>query len=117
VDAQRPLVVGDRLDTDVLGAVRGGADSLLVLTGIADRQAVLAAPRGSRPTYVGHDLRALLAPQLPVDLRQDEARCGEARAWYDGPEVTSEGPHTEALRAECALAWARADAGALRGTR
>jgi hypothetical protein len=28
VGARRPLVVGDRLDTDVLGAVRAGADSL-----------------------------------------------------------------------------------------
>ena len=31
--AERPLVVGDRLDTDIEGAVRGGADSMLVLTG------------------------------------------------------------------------------------
>ena len=49
VGAQHPLVVGDRLDTDVLGAVRGGADSLLVLTGVTDREALLRAPAGSRP--------------------------------------------------------------------
>jgi ribonucleotide monophosphatase NagD (HAD superfamily) len=50
--ARRPLVVGDRLDTDVLGAVQAGADSLLVLTGVVDLPALLAAPVGSRPTYV-----------------------------------------------------------------
>ena len=56
VDARRPLVVGDRLDTDVLGAVRGGADSLLVLTGVTDRQVRLAA--------TSDDLVALVAGAL-----------------------------------------------------
>lgn len=60
--AVRPLVVGDRLDTDVEGAVRAGCDSLLVLTGVTDEAALLAAPEGRRPTYVGLDLRALLVP-------------------------------------------------------
>ncbi len=32
--AEHPLVVGDRLDTDIEGAQRVGADSLLVLTGV-----------------------------------------------------------------------------------
>ncbi|MCU1594121.1 MAG: HAD-superfamily hydrolase, subfamily, partial [Frankiales bacterium] len=52
VGATRPLVVGDRLDTDVLGAVRAGCDSLLVLTGVTDVEQVLTAPEGMRPTYV-----------------------------------------------------------------
>ena len=44
--AKRPLVVGDRLDTDIEGAVRAGADSLLVLTGVSGpADAVLAPPR------------------------------------------------------------------------
>jgi HAD superfamily hydrolase (TIGR01450 family) len=112
VGARRPLVVGDRLDTDVLGAVRAGADSLLVLTGITDVPALLAAPPGSRPAYVGHDLRALLAPQPPVVVTGDAATCGDAKAWYDGEEVRSDGPDDLALRAACALAWARADGAA-----
>ena len=58
--ARRPLVVGDRLDTDVEGAVRAGCDSLLVLTGVTDEAALLAAPPGRRPPYVGRDLGALL---------------------------------------------------------
>jgi HAD superfamily hydrolase (TIGR01450 family) len=109
VGAQRPLVVGDRLDTDVLGAVRVGADSLLVLTGITDPEALLRAPRGSRPTYVGHDLRALLAPQPPVALEPGRSACGSATAWYDGDVLRSSGPDDLALRAACALAWATAD--------
>ena len=60
--ARRPLVVGDRLDTDVEGARRAGCDSLLVLTGVTTRAMLEDAPAHQRPTYVGDDLRALLAP-------------------------------------------------------
>ncbi len=68
--AVRPLVVGDRLDTDIEGAVRAGCDSLLVLTGVADEAALLAAPEGRRPTYVGLDLGALLVAH-PADGVRD----------------------------------------------
>jgi len=52
-----PLLVGDRLDTDIAGAVRLGWDSLLVLTGITDRPTL--ARSSIRPTYVADDLRGL----------------------------------------------------------
>ena len=41
--AAAPLVVGDRLDTDIEGAVRAGMDSLLVLTGVSTPADVLRA--------------------------------------------------------------------------
>lgn len=111
VGALHPLVVGDRLDTDVLGAVRGDADSLLVLTGVVDEAELLTAPRGMRPTYVAADLRGLLRAQLPVELLGDVATCGGARVrWVDGRVVTEqEGAQDEALRARCALAWQQGD--------
>ena len=109
VGARRPLVVGDRLDTDVLGAVRGGADSLLVLTGVVDREELLAAPVGSRPTYVSSDLRGLLVPQHPVVVEGETATCAGARAHWDGAELVVDGGGDDALRAACALAWTRAD--------
>lgn len=109
VGARRPLIVGDRLDTDVLGAVRAGADSLLVLTGVTDRAQLLAAPIGNRPTYVAQDLRGLLSTHVETTLHGDCAQCGQARAWYDGDDVVTSGPEAEALRAACALAWDRAD--------
>jgi ribonucleotide monophosphatase NagD (HAD superfamily) len=52
-----PLLIGDRLDTDVEGARRLGWPSMLVLTGISTRDDVRAA--GSSPTYVVDDLGAL----------------------------------------------------------
>lgn len=54
-----PLVVGDRLDTDIAGANAADLPSLLVLTGASSaRDAIHAVPE-QRPTYIGHDLRAL----------------------------------------------------------
>jgi HAD superfamily hydrolase (TIGR01450 family) len=57
--AQRPLVVGDRLDTDIEGANRAGMDSMLVLTGVSQRADLDEAPPERRPTYVADDLSAL----------------------------------------------------------
>ena len=60
--ATRPLVVGDRLDTDIEGASRVGCDSLLVLTGVTTAAAVLGADPAHRPTYLAEGLDGLLAP-------------------------------------------------------
>ncbi|WP_193596402.1 HAD-IIA family hydrolase [Microbacterium sp. YJN-G] len=60
--AQRPLFLGDRLDTDIMGSVRAGIASALVLTGIDRPKHVLAAPQGSRPDYILSDLRELHEP-------------------------------------------------------
>lgn len=60
--AQRPLVVGDRLDTDIAAAVRAGLPSLLVLTGVTDPSGLQAAVPAERPTYVSGDLSGLLRP-------------------------------------------------------
>lgn len=115
VGARRPLVVGDRLDTDVAGAVRAGADSLLVLTGVTGVDAVLAAGPGERPSFVGFDLRALLGPQPPVTTADGAAFCEGARARVggDGALDVTRGSATDvaALRAACAAAWSAADAG------
>ena len=56
----RPLVVGDRLDTDIEGAARLGWDSMLVLTGVSGREDVERL--GIVPTVVAEDVSALLAP-------------------------------------------------------
>lgn len=58
-NAVNPLVIGDRLDTDILGACRAGMRSALVLTGIDQAKQVLAADETMRPTYILDDLRQL----------------------------------------------------------
>ncbi len=67
--AKHPLVVGDRLDTDIEGAVRGGADSLLVLTGVSTAKDAVLAPSGQRPTYIAADLGGLVERQPVVGPR------------------------------------------------
>jgi HAD superfamily hydrolase (TIGR01450 family) len=74
--ADRVLAVGDRLDTDIEGAVAAGMDSLMVLTGVDDLRACLEAPAHRRPTWVAPDLRALLAD--PDDAAEGLAELSEA---------------------------------------
>jgi glycerol 3-phosphatase-2 len=54
----RPLVVGDRLDTDIAGASHLGWDSALVLTGTARRGDVESS--SWKPTFVIDDLAGLV---------------------------------------------------------
>jgi glycerol 3-phosphatase-2 len=61
---ESPLVVGDRLDTDIAGAAALGLDSLLVLTGVTATADLVGVDL--RPTYVGQDLRALFVDPEPV---------------------------------------------------
>ncbi|GFG84825.1 hypothetical protein MALGJ_15010 [Mycolicibacter algericus] len=54
-----PLVVGDRLDTDIAAANAAALPSLMVLTGVNSARDAVGAVAEQRPTYIGHDLRAL----------------------------------------------------------
>ncbi|MGN6793252.1 MAG: HAD-IIA family hydrolase [Streptosporangiaceae bacterium] len=81
--AKHPLVVGDRLDTDIEGAVRGGADSMLVLTGVTSAKGAVLAPPGQRPTYVVADLLGLVEPQPVIGPRGS----GEPRPPDDSGEA------------------------------
>ncbi|GAB1334836.1 HAD hydrolase-like protein [Streptomyces sp. E-15] len=111
--AERPLVVGDRLDTDIEGAFNGGVDSLLVLTGVTDGAQLLAASPRHRPTYVDADLRGLLTGQPEVGVEGDGFRCGgwTATAGADRLEVAGDGEPLDGLRALCAAAWTAAGDG------
>ncbi|WP_335982187.1 HAD-IIA family hydrolase [Streptomyces sp. CA2R106] len=112
--ARRPLVVGDRLDTDIEGAFAGGVDSLLVLTGVTDPAALLAAEPKHRPTYVGRDLRELLVAQPPVEVgAAGAAVCGGWSASAGGGvlAVEGDGDPLDGLRALCGAAWSSAGEG------
>ncbi|MCO6007961.1 HAD-IIA family hydrolase [Actinoallomurus purpureus] len=102
--AERPLIVGDRLDTDIEGANNGGADSLLVLTGVTDARALLAAPAAQRPTYLAADLTGLLVSHPEVRHADGSYSCG---GWVVGPgfAVSGSGDRIDALRALCVAAW------------
>ncbi|MFC8919728.1 HAD-IIA family hydrolase [Streptomyces sp. NPDC057116] len=109
--AERPLVVGDRLDTDIEGAFNGGVDSLLVLTGVTDAARLLAAVPEHRPTYVDADLRGLLTGQPEVTGSAEAGfGCGGWTASVRGDAfvLEGEGGALDGLRALCAAAWTHA---------
>ena len=89
--SRRPLVVGDRLNTDIEGANRAGMDSLLVLTGVDTIATALHADPVRRPTHILADLSHLTDPcPLPV-VTEAESRCGAVSAtWTDG-DITLRG--------------------------
>ncbi len=108
VGAQHPLIVGDRLDTDILGANRAGADSLLVLSGVTDAAALLAATPQLRPTFLAADLRGLLRVHEPVHLTADGVSSGGWTAVVrDGRlALSGSGERSEGLRVACVAWWA-----------
>jgi len=113
--AKRPLVIGDRLDTDLAGARSGGYAGLHVLTGVSSaRDDVLAEP-GLRPHFIGADLRSLLEPHpAPALSAEGWWECsGRAARVVDGRlELDRQGPSgIDVVRAACEAAWAAADAG------
>ncbi len=107
VAAQRPLIVGDRLDTDIEGAVRAGTDSLLVLTGVTGAADLLAAPPTRRPTYLAADLRGLLTAHPDVDAAGGGAALGGWTARVSGGRLrlSGEGDLVDALRVACVATW------------
>ncbi|MEO6942299.1 MAG: HAD-IIA family hydrolase [Terrimesophilobacter sp.] len=109
----KPLFLGDRLDTDILGANRAGIDSVLVLTGIDKAKQVLAADPNSRPTYLLDDLRGLHEPYPAIldETMPDGSRTvtvGDAVVRMVGNVVSvanSGGRRIDLLRAGTAAIW------------
>ena len=94
--ARNPIVVGDRLDTDIEGARRSSCDSLLVFTGVTDPAKLLAAPALHRPHYLGHDVSALLHAHPQVTGTGDLVNCGSAVVRISGADLllSLQGPPT-----------------------
>ncbi|GAA0993137.1 HAD-IIA family hydrolase [Subtercola frigoramans] len=109
--AENPLFIGDRLDTDIIGANRAGMRSVQVLTGIDGPKQLLAADKDSRPTFILDDLRGLFEPYPDVQVADDllSATAGTAviRLRGNSLEIAKAGDSgINRLRAACSLLWA-----------
>ena len=121
VGAQNPLAVGDRLETDIMGAVAAGVPAMHVLTGVHMARDVIRAPRGQRPSYLAIDMRGLLeAHPAPKHHRDGTWTCGLSQVakversgilTLDDVELTEPVTITiDSYRALAAAAWEYADA-------
>ncbi|GEP32235.1 haloacid dehalogenase [Nocardioides szechwanensis] len=110
---ERPLMVGDRLDTDIEGARTAGIDSLLVLTGVTGLPELVAATPAERPTFVAADLGGL--------LRSHEVPAEDGSGWELGGwraevteaklEVAGDGGADDWWAVVACAAWAHVDGG------
>lgn len=104
-----PLVVGDRLDTDIAGANAAQLPSLMVLSGVNSADDAIWAVSAQRPTFLAEDLRALTVGAA------DTLLIGPQPGWrvdVDDTSVTlsatgsDPGDPLSAVRALAAAVWA-----------
>jgi glycerol 3-phosphatase-2 len=108
--SQHPLAVGDRVDTDIDGAIAAGIPSLLVMTGVTDLLRLATIEAGHRPTYVATDIGGVLRPLLALDAD------GPVDGWRvqvsDGDLVLDgEGDPDDGLWLIASTGWSELDAG------
>jgi HAD superfamily hydrolase (TIGR01450 family) len=134
-EARHPLIVGDRLDTDIEAGARWGTPSLLVFTGVTDPADLLTADSVHRPSLLAKDLEGLLTSHPAVTADGDGWCCGRwraaaergilrltAREGAQPPVATGADSHDpdaqltddglDALRAAAVATWQAVDAGA-----
>ncbi|QCP06594.1 HAD-IIA family hydrolase [Brevibacterium sp. CS2] len=103
IGGTHPIMVGDRLDTDIAGGRAAGYTSALVLTGIHDIHDALTAPAEHRPDRIIATLGDLLAPAPAATVEAHTARCGDAVVTLSGGVLSSTGPALDAAAAALAL--------------
>jgi HAD superfamily hydrolase (TIGR01450 family) len=112
-NGRRPLVIGDRLDTDLEGARAAGMDGLAVLTGVTNVVELLSAPAHRRPHLIAKDLAGLMvAHPAPARVEPGRWACGSAVVRVSGPvlDVLVAGDDAlDLVRAACAASWAHSD--------
>lgn len=100
LDASEVIAIGDRLETDIEGANRGGFDSVLVLTGVHGLTDAASAGPERRPTFVLKDLRGLSQPYVVEDVDESTLRSSATLT-------------IEQARGALVATWARVDAGTM----
>ncbi len=106
VGSTKPLAVGDRLDTDIAGAVAAEMPTLHLLTGVSRHWALIRADQSQRPTMVAETLAAL-------DQEQAELQPGNQggfEAYREGEAIVLAGGDddataVQALRTVLSIVW------------
>ena len=112
VGGERPLMVGDRLDTDIEGAHNAGIDSLLVMTGVTGLAGLVAATPELRPTYISADTEGIFEPHPAPTTSDDRVELnGWSGSVVEGSlEVDGQGSADDWWRVVAVAAWHHLDA-------
>ncbi|SDW22153.1 Haloacid Dehalogenase Superfamily Class (subfamily) IIA [Amycolatopsis xylanica] len=100
--AERPLVVGDRLDTDIAGAIAAEMPVLCVLGGVATPSTLVTAIPKERPQFIARDLTGLREPAETLKVGPSQTWTVDVR---DELVVSGDGDALDLLRALCHAAW------------
>ncbi len=101
--AKRPLVIGDRLDTDIHGANNVGIDSLLVLSGVTTISEILQASAHMRSTYLAWDASDVLNAQTGASRIDQITECG---GWkVANGDLLGQGDTLDAVKAMAVAHW------------
>ncbi|WP_434618983.1 HAD-IIA family hydrolase [Arthrobacter sp. A5] len=105
--SSRPLVVGDRLDTDILGGNNAKMATAVVLTGVDTTETVLAARTAERPRFLLRTLAELFEPYPDVTGSNGIFSCGKSTASVaDGTvSVSGDKDDVDSWRCACAAWW------------
>lgn len=112
--ASTPLMIGDRLDTDIEGANKARMKTLHVMTGIDTARQLLAAPKMRRPDFIIEDLRDLTADyEIPRETLETSSgdvffEVGTAAVRRSGNKidlVRAGDRHIDTVRAACVAVW------------
>ena len=101
--AKRPLMIGDRLDTDILAANRIGIDSLLVFSGVTDFAELFNATPELRPTYLAWDASGIEHSAVAVEVDHGLVSINDWRVTTDG--LSGQGDALDAVRALAVAVW------------
>lgn len=105
--AKNPVFVGDRIDTDIMGAHTVGIDSFFVFTGAHGVLDLCRAPDHGRPTAIGWNVLSLFEPARVAEVDAEGATCGGVRVVVAGSGATVEGD-LGTREAQLDAAWALA---------
>jgi len=102
-DAKRPLMIGDRLDTDILAANRINIDSLLVFSGVTTFQELFEATPELRPTYLAWDAAGIQDAMTAVEVDHGLVSLHNWRVAGDG--LSGQGDALDAIRVLAVAVW------------
>jgi glycerol-1-phosphatase len=108
LEISSPLMIGDRIDTDIRGANEVGIASAVVLTGIATRKELIGAKPEDRPDFILEDLRGLFDDYPKLKQTRRGVRCNRSEVERIGTKivlVAGDPASIDTLRAATELIW------------